>query len=138
MRWSGTVTRDPKQLVRDLVDAYNDKSLERILQLYDPEAYFWDPFHRDGIRGREALGAVIRQLFETMSDERMQIQTLAADDRHAVAEFRSTGTGPDGRAFELEFTEVYEVSNGRIASCRVYIDTAQVPGVDPTTNHGRR
>ncbi len=119
--------RTPREVVQELVDAYNAKSLDRVLDLYRPDARFWDPFHREGVVGREAIGEVVEALFESFPDERMSIETLAADETHAVAEFRSTGTTKSGRPFELEFTEVYDVKQGRIAACRVYIDTEQIP-----------
>lgn len=119
--------RTPKEVVTELVDAYNAKSLERLLALYRPDARFWDPFHRDGVAGREAIADVLRGLFESFPSERMSIVTLVADDAYAVAEFRSTGTTRGGHPFELEFTEVYEVNEGQITSCRVYIDTQAVP-----------
>jgi steroid delta-isomerase-like uncharacterized protein len=119
--------RTPKEVVHELVDAYNAKSLARLLALYCPDARFWDPFHRDGVVGREAIADVLRGLFQSFPDERMSIATLAADETHAVAEFRSTGTSRGGQPFELEFTEVFEVNDGQIASCRVYIDTQAVP-----------
>jgi ketosteroid isomerase-like protein len=124
------VKQEPKEIVKEVVDAYNSKSLERLLDLYHPGASFWDPFHRDGVRGRDAIAGVVGRLFEAMPDELMHIRTLAADERHAVVELRSVGTAPDGGFFELEFTEVYEVSGGRVASCRVYIDPEEVPSVD--------
>jgi ketosteroid isomerase-like protein len=119
--------RTPGEVVEELVDAYNTKSLDRLLALYRPDARFWDPFHRDGVVGREAISEVIHGLFESFPDEKMSIVTLAADETHAVAEFRSAGTTSSGRPFELEFTEVYEMSHGQIASCRVYIDTSEIP-----------
>jgi ketosteroid isomerase-like protein len=117
----------PREVVGALVDAYNAKRLEPLLDLYDPEARFWDPFHRDGVLGREAIGGVLEELFAAFPDERMSVVTLAADDTHAVAEFHSSGTGPTGDRFELDFTEVYEVRDGRIVSCRVYLDPEQLP-----------
>jgi ketosteroid isomerase-like protein len=119
--------RTPNDVVHELVDAYNAKSLERLLALYRPDARFWDPFHRDGVIGRERIADVLRGLFQSLPDEQMSIVTLAADDTYAVAEFKSTGTARGGRPFELEFTEVYEVNDGQIASCRVYLDTQEVP-----------
>jgi ketosteroid isomerase-like protein len=119
--------RTPKEIVRELAEAYNAKSLEQLLALYRPDARFWDPLHRDGVTGREAIGRVIEGLFEAFPDERMSIVTLAGDDTHAVAEFHSTGTAQGGRPFELEFTEVYEVGGGQIVDCRVYLDTEQLP-----------
>ena len=118
----------PKDVVRSLVEAYNAKSVEGVVELYEEDAFFWDPLHRDGVRGREAIGEVIRSLFAAFPDEEMSIVTLAGDDRHAVAEFRSTGTKPgSGERFQLEFTEVYEVADGRIVSCRVYLDPEELP-----------
>ena len=117
----------PKQLVGALVDAYNEKRLDALLDLYAPDARFWDPLHREGVVGREAIGGVIGELFAAFPDERMSIVTLAADETTAVAEFHSTGTTPGGGRFELDFTEVYEVRDGRIVSCRVYLDPQQLP-----------
>lgn len=113
--------------MRALVHAYNRKSLPEVLACYRADALFWDPLHTDGVRGREAIGEVLAALFEAFPDERMEVETLAADERHAVAEFRSTGTTLDGRRFELEFTEVYEVIEGEIASCHVYLDPERLP-----------
>lgn len=122
------MTRSPKELVRSLVDAYNARSLEGILELYQPDARFWDPLHREGVVGREAIAGVLRRLFSAFPDERMSIVTLAGDETHAVGEFRSTMTLPGkGGRLELEFTEVYEVVDGRIASCRVYLDPERLP-----------
>lgn len=117
----------PKNIVRDLVEAYNAKSLERLLDLYHPDARFWDPLHRDGVTGRAAIGELLGQLFAAYPDEQMTIETLAGDGEHVVAEFRSTGTTAEGDRFELEFTEVYEVTDGRIEWCRVYLDPKALP-----------
>jgi ketosteroid isomerase-like protein len=119
--------RTPREVVLELVDAYNAKSLERLVALYRADGSFWDPFHRDGVVGRAKIAEVLGQLFERYPDEQMSIVTLAADETHAVAEFRSTGTATSGLPFELQFTEVYEVTDGEIASCRVYLDTQEVP-----------
>ncbi len=117
----------PKEVVGELVEAYNAKSLDRLLALYSADARFWDPLHRGGVTGHAAIAEVLEGLFEAFPDERMSIVTLAGDETHAVAEFRSTGTAASGRPFQLEFTEVYEVSGGQIVDCRVYLDTEQLP-----------
>lgn len=119
--------RTPREVVNELVDAYNGKSLERVLALYRPDARFWDPFHREAVVGRAAIADVIQGLFERFPDEKMAVATLVADETHAVAELKSAGTANCGRPFELEFTEVYEVSDGQVSSCHVYIDTGEIP-----------
>ena len=118
----------PKDVVRSLVEAYNAKSVEGVLGLYAEDALFWDPLHRDCVQGRAAIAEVVRSLFAAFPDEEMSIVTLAGDDHHAVAEVRSSGTSPrSGERFELEFTEIYEVKDGRIVSCRVYLDPEELP-----------
>lgn len=121
------MTRSPKEVVQALVEAYNAKSLEGVLELYADDAVFWDPLHRDGVRGRGAIAGVVQELFDRFPDERMSICTLAGDEAAAVAELRSEGT-LEGSPFSLDLTEVYEVSGGRITSCRVYLDPEELPG----------
>lgn len=121
------MSRSPKEVVCALAEAYNAKSLEGILDLYRPDARYWDPLHRDGVAGREAIGGLMRELFAAFPDERMETETLASDETHAVAEFRSTGTSSSGQRFELELTEVYEIVEERIAWCRAYFDPKQLP-----------
>jgi limonene-1,2-epoxide hydrolase len=116
----------PKEVVHHLVEAYNAKSVDGVLELYRPDARFWDPLHRDGVTGREAIGELIDGLFVAYPDEEMAIETLASDETHAVAELRSRGTS-GGERFEVEFTEVYKVSDGRIEWCRVYLDPKELP-----------
>lgn len=116
---------DPKSIVRELVDAYNAKSIDRLLALYHPDGRLWSPFERAGIVGHAAIGESIRRRFEAYPDEEMTIELLAGDETHAVAEFRSGGLGPD--LGEVQFTEVYEVRDGRIAACHVYIDPEELP-----------
>jgi ketosteroid isomerase-like protein len=123
------MTRQPKEVVLAMVDAYNAKSMDRVLELYDPDARYWDPLHRDGVMGRDAVADVLRNLFASFPDERMSIVTLAGDETHVVAEVRSTATGAaTGEHFTLDFTEVYEVAAGRVVSCRVYLDPKELPG----------
>jgi uncharacterized protein (TIGR02246 family) len=119
--------REPKALVRELVRAYNAKALDDVVALYRDDARYWDPLHRDGVHGRDAIRRVVSELFAHFPDERMTIETLAADDVVAVAELVSTGTATGGAPFRLELTEVYETRDGSIAACRAYLDPEQLP-----------
>jgi ketosteroid isomerase-like protein len=122
------MSRVPKDVVRALVQAYNAKSLGAVLGHYASDAFFWDPLHRDGVRGRDAIGSVIEGLFAAFPDEHMAIESLIGDESHAVAEILSRGSDAAGACFEVHFTEVYEIRKERVVSCRVYIDPQQLPG----------
>jgi limonene-1,2-epoxide hydrolase len=122
------MTSSPKEVARALVDSYNAKSLDGVLELYRPDGRYWDPLHTHGVAGRDALRELLTDLFAASVDEQMQIVTLAGDERYAVAELRSGGTyAATGVRFELDLTEVYEIVEGRIASCRAYFDPKQLP-----------
>lgn len=116
---------DPKSIVRELVDAYNAKSVDRLVALYHPDGRLWSPFERDGTVGHMAIAESIRRLFAAYPNEEMTIELLAGDETHAIAEFRSVGLGPDRG--EIQFTEVFDVRDGRITACHVYIDPEELP-----------
>jgi ketosteroid isomerase-like protein len=97
--------RTSRELVEELVDAHNAKSIERLLALYRPDVRLWDPLHREGVVGRAAIGDVIGGLFERYPDEKMSVVKLVADETHTAAEFRSIGTAASGRPFELGVRE---------------------------------
>lgn len=122
------MTRAPQDVARAAVAAYNGKELGPILDLYRADGRYWDPLHQEGVAGREAVGTAIAEMFASVPDEQLEIETLAGDEQYAVAELRSTGTfAATGVPFELELTEVYEVVGGQIASCRAYFDPKQLP-----------
>lgn len=116
---------DPKSIVRELVDAYNAKSVERVVALYHPDGRRWSPFERGGIVGHAAIGDSIRRHFEAHPDEVTTIELLAGDETHAVVELHSVAPAPDRG--EVRFTEVYEVRDERITACHVYIDPGELP-----------
>ncbi len=56
----------------------------------------------------------------------MSAQTVITDGALAVVEFESTGTNPAGRPYAIEFTEVFEIRDGKVASIKVYLDPEEV------------
>ena len=114
-----------RALVEDLVTAYNAKDLESLASLYAVDARYWSALD-DWSKGIDAIRSQIEQLFASLPDEEMAVRTLVTDGQWAVVEFLSTGTGPTGRPYEIEFTEVIELKEHRIISIRVYLDPLEV------------
>lgn len=114
-----------RDLVERLVDAYNAKDMETIASLYRTDARYWSAL--DGWQeGRIAILSHIEELHRQLPDEAMAIKALMTDGEAVVVEFVSTGTNPAGRAYELEFTEVIDLVDGRIARVKVYLDPDEV------------
>lgn len=73
-----TVSFDDR--TRRLVRAYVEltpASLPALLALYDDDARFKDPFNE--VRGRSAIEAVFRQMFEELREPRFTVQRVATE-----------------------------------------------------------
>ncbi len=78
------------------------------------------------MEGIAAVRAHIDHLHQILPDEQMTANTVITDGDVAVIEFESAGTNPAGKPYRIEFTEVFEVRDGRVASIKVYLDPEEV------------
>ncbi|MBD9372593.1 nuclear transport factor 2 family protein [Rhizobium sp. ARZ01] len=113
-----------KSIVQDYVAAFNAFDMERLAELFAPDAKIY------GVLGFGALAEVApiwRELHEGMN-MRLEALDIAVDGSNVVGRFRETGrfTGtfrglaghePTGRPYEIMAMEWFVVENGRI-SCR--------------------
>ena len=116
---------DARLLVDRIVAAYNSRDVEALVALYQPNLTYWSAI--DGLQvGIEAVRKHIDHLHETLPDEQMQARTIITDGDLIVVEFESTGTNPAGKTYTIEFTEVFELLDGKVASIKVYLDPEEV------------
>ena len=121
-----TEARDAaRALVATLVEAYNAKDRDTIADLYREDSQYWSTLG-DWQNGRPAILSHIEELHRRLPDEQMAVKALATDGDAVVVEFVSTGTNPAGQPYELEFTEVIDLVDGKIASVKVYLDPDEV------------
>jgi len=116
-----------RALVDDLVAAYNAKDLIGVGSVYDDDVELWSSLG-ESAQGREAVLAHIAQLFERLPDETMTPETVVTDGETVVVEFTSRGTTGKG-PYELRFTEVLRVGDGRVKAIKTYIDPEDVAAV---------
>ncbi len=116
---------DARRLVDRIVTAYNSHDTDALVALYHSDITYWSGL--DGLqRGIEAVREHIDHLHETLPDEQMRAHTVITDGQLTVVEFESTGTNPAGNAYAIEFTEVFELRDGKVASIKVYLDPEEV------------
>ena len=116
---------DARQLIDRIVSAYNSGDTDALVALYQPDLTYWSAL--DGMQeGVEAVRAHIDHLHETLPDEQMQARTVVTDGELIVVEFESTGTNPAGKTYTIEFTEVFELRDGKVVSIKVYLDPEEV------------
>jgi ketosteroid isomerase-like protein len=118
-----------RRLVGEVVDAYNRKDLQALGKLYDPGIELWSSLGESATGRQEVMGH-IAELFQRLPDEHMTAETVVADAESVVVELTSRGTSATGQPYELQFTEVFEVSDGQISSIKTYIDPRQVEAVE--------
>lgn len=117
-----------RDLVHTIVERYNAKDVDGLIALYHADAAYWSPLD-DWQHGTDHIRSHLEHLHRTLPDEQMSLLALMADDGIAVAEFASTGTSPSGDPYRIEFTEVIEAHDAKIARVRVYLDPEDVAAI---------
>lgn len=117
--------RSGRDIVTRIVEAYNAKDAEALAELYQPDARYWSALG-DWQEGRASIRSHIEDLHRRLPDEQMSIDAVMTDGDTVVAEFTSSGTAPSGRPYQISFTEVIELRDGKIASVMVYLDPEEV------------
>jgi steroid delta-isomerase-like uncharacterized protein len=123
-----TSREEAKDLIRQMVDAYNRKDTEAVSSLYADDIRLWSALGPD-VRGKSAAVAHLEDLFASLPDERMTIDTIVADEGTVVIEVTSRGTDPQGASYEIAFTEVFRVEANLVREIRTYIDPDDVAHV---------
>jgi steroid delta-isomerase-like uncharacterized protein len=125
-------TLDVRSMVREMYDAWNAKDLERVDAYAHPDCRVTNvPFGGSlDFKGYE------RNWATAFPDGKVELTNLVAEGDSVVAEFIGKGThrgalqGPSGtipptnRSVELRLVEIWEFRNGKIATGRVYFDSA--------------
>lgn len=123
-----TSRESAREIVARIVEAYNAKDADGLAALYHPDARYWSPLG-DWQDGLPAIKAHIEELHRTLPDEQMEPLAVMTDGHTVVVEFRSSGTAPSGKPYQIEFTEVIELDEGKISTVKVYLDPDEVERV---------
>ena len=124
-------TFDNSALVREVMDAYNEKDVERALRVCAPDA------HMTVVPFGQTLSFAddFRNWATAFPDGKIEFLSLLAQGDFVVAECYGRGTnsgpleGPEGRIpptnrrGELRFMNIYECRDGKIIGARMYFDS---------------
>ena len=104
-------------------DAFNNKKLDNLLDLYDENAEHFSPklkIHQpetEGlVKGRTAMGAWWQDAFDRLPTLHYKVKSLTANDNRVFMEYVRTVAGED----DMLVAEVLEVREGKIVASRVY------------------
>jgi len=117
-----------RETLKRLIDAYNRKDRAALADLYAEDVMLWSSLGED-TSGRDSVLEHVQQLFTALPDERMRADTVVTDGDTIVAEFTSSGTDVNEEPYEIQFTEVFELSAGQFKEIRIYIDPDVVEAI---------
>lgn len=117
--------QDARTLIGQITAAYNARDTDVLMGLYQPDVVYWSTIGEPRF-GIDAVRRNIDVLHRRFPDERMSAKTIITDGDVIVVEFESTGTNPADPGYTIEFTEVFELRDGMVASVKVYLDPQDV------------
>ena len=142
------MTQENLQRIEDIVDAYNEKDMDRFLGLHHEHFEGTGPDQPEPRRGLSELRTWIEQFFTGFSDGRWEIRRAFAIGNLVCAELLSRGTHdgpfpgadgnlvpPTGNTVEQKWCGVFEFQDGKAISVHIYLDlmtTAVQMGIVPT------
>lgn len=110
--------QEPKDVVRAYVAAFNNGDLDRLCQLFSPDAQVWGVL---GFGGIEEVRPIWRDLIECL-DMKLQVEDMVAEGNTVAVRYTERGTsvqpfrgqGPTGRSYEIAAMEWFEIEHGLI------------------------
>lgn len=117
--------QDARTLIGQITEAYNARDTDILTALYQPDVVYWSTIGATRF-GIDAVRQNVDLLHRRFPDERMSAKTIITDGDVIVVEFESTGTNPADPGYAIEFTEVFELRDGMVASVKVYLDPQDI------------
>jgi ketosteroid isomerase-like protein len=117
---------DPALLIRQLADATNAHDLDALVGCF-ADAYRNDtPTHpKRGFRGAAQVRRNWTQLFGGVPDLSARILAMAVAGDTVWSEWEMSGTRRDGVAHLMRGVIIFDVTAGRIASARFYLEPVE-------------
>ena len=114
---------DLKLVAHTWFDAFNEKDIEKLLNLYhnnaehySPKLKILQPDTKGWIKGKDALRDWLQGAFERLPELHYQLMKLTASSERVFMEYIRKNKGEE----DLNVGEVLEFEKGKIISSRVY------------------
>jgi steroid delta-isomerase-like uncharacterized protein len=127
-------TGDAAARARELFEALGRRDLSRAGEMWGPDSV--DHFLPVGVfQGTEAIRGYFEDLFAAVPDFKLEVEDVIGQDRHAVVQWRATGTfsgapflgiEPTGRSVDMRGVDVMTFDDeGRVDHNTIYYDGAE-------------
>ena len=114
-----------QNLITQYFTHFNNHEWTKLAAMYADSVECKDPTLGLGIAkqtGQQLAGKYgeLHGIFADINDK--VIQMYPSGDKHVIVEFISTGSAPDGTAFELPICTIFTIENGKITKDFTYYD----------------
>jgi uncharacterized protein (TIGR02246 family) len=124
-------TKEVNQLVKQRFDAWAQGDPVRVLDLYHEDARYWDTRHPQGLKGKAALAAHLKQVLGSFDMKFALLEEHRLTDRDAAIalwECAVRPRGEDGKAGQALMLQrgmnILEIRDGLIVRDECYNDAA--------------
>lgn len=130
-----TTDSTPEQVVRDFLNAVNDRDYSALSEILSESMTWIDPtLPEREVHGSDGFETMLREIVVGFPDFHIEIQHVLADEDVVMAELLYTGTHEGeffglpstGRAVEFQGVETYRINSGKIERGRVYVSDAEL------------
>lgn len=117
---------DPEAVTMDMVDAWNEVDLDRVVELFTPDGVLHSMM-TDAIVGRDSLRRHLKPLFEGIEELNLNLKRLVVDGDTVFIE-RVDEFVFNGKRGSVPVVGVLVIRDGAVAEWREYYDRAQLYG----------
>ena len=109
-----SVHKTPEQVAQALVDAYNARNMDGILNAYSPESTAYElPSGNVILKGHDAIRKKFSRIMQPNVSLKVEIIKRIVDGKFIIDLEKITGTA-DGKPQEFYGTVIYEIADGVI------------------------
>ncbi len=124
----------PEAFLDRLVQATNAHDLDALVDCFAADYVNETPAHPErGFIGRDQVRANWQQIFAAVQDLRVKVVGSTTADGTVWSEWEMAGTRRDGVAHLMRGVIVFDVTAGRAASARFYLEPVRTGGPDAST-----
>lgn len=129
---------DNAEFVRGLLEAWNDRDFDQIMEATAPDAVLTDAGSGEIFRGREEIRTYNTMWADAFPDGRITVDRVIASGDTVVAEYTGRGTHtdllvtrggtipPTGRSVTLHFCDIYDITDGKVKTQHTYGDSGSL------------
>lgn len=122
-----TSARSPREVVKQLFEAFNRHDAAAMRELYAPEAVHESPAFCEARRGPEQIADIYRELFADIPDVHDEITRLIVEGNQAAVTFEARGKTVAGVPVTLSIAAFFEIRDGTIVKEVTYYDVPSAP-----------